>query len=355
MRRISVRLALAFAALLAVSAATVGWLLWPRPAVEVEVKPVPEVSNALAFRDDRLAESRAAQVPDHNREKLLVHRSAGSEVVFLYIHGFSATRGEGEQVVDALATEWSANAWYLRLPGHGGPGQGLADAKAQAYFDTVTDALGMAARLGDKTVVIGTSTGGALAIWAAATHPEHVDALILASPLVDYADPTVSLLLSSHQAEWLGHQIIGETRNVRWVHDPQNRKVEGYDDRWTWRYPTRALIHLEDVRRATTPPDLQAAVTQPTLVLVYDKDADNRDPTVSVDAARAAYDRFNGGQPRSGSRFVRIQDGSHVLLSEFVRTNKDEVISPIRDFLRSVVGLPPRERALQAHEGNRNR
>ena len=131
--------------------------------------------------------------------------------------------------------------------------------------------------------------------------------------------------------------------------------VEGYDDRWTWRYPTRALIHLEDVRRATTPPDLQAAVTQPTLVLVYDKDADNRDPTVSVDAARAAYDRFNGGQPRSGSRFVRIQDGSHVLLSEFVRINKDEVISPIRDFLRSVVGLPPRERALQAHEGNRNR
>jgi len=349
MRRILSRIAQATAVLSGVVGVGLVGLLWPRDPVEVQASAVPHVSNALAFRDARLAESREAGVPASNTEKLLLHRSGGSEVVFLYIHGFSASRGEGEWVVDALATEWSANTWYLRLPGHGGPGDGLADARAQAYFDTVTQALGMADRLGDKTVVIATSTGGALAIWAAANHAEHIDALILASPLVDYADFTTSLLLGSHQAEWIGHQILGETRDVQWVDDPEGRKVRGYDDRWTWRYPTRALVNLEDVRRVTADPALQAQVDQPTLMLVYDRDADHQDRTISVEAAEEAFGRFHDGQPHPASRFVRIADGTHVLLSEFVRTDKDAVISPMRDFLRSVVGPPPRERALQAH------
>ena len=355
MRRLLVRLAQLASVLLAIASIALVWLLWPRPKVEVVAGDVPHVANALEFRDARLAESRAAEVPPSNTEKLVLHRSGGSEVVFLYIHGFSASRGEGELVVDTLAREWSANAWYLRLPGHGGPGQGLADSPAQDYFDTVTQALGMARRLGDKTVVIATSTGASLAIWAAATHPEYVDAIILASPLVDYADPTVSLLLSSHQAEWIGHQVLGEIRDVRWVKDPQKRKVSGYDDRWTWRYPTRALINLEDVRRITAEPELQSKVGQPSLMLVYDKDPENRDPTVSVDAAEDAFSRFNGGEPHADSRLVRIEDGAHVLMSEYVRTDKDAVISSMRDFLRVVVGLPPRERALYGQQAESDR
>ena len=39
-------------------------------------------------------------------------------------------------------------------------------------------------------LVIATSTGATLALWAAATYPDQIDALILSSPLIDFADPT---------------------------------------------------------------------------------------------------------------------------------------------------------------------
>lgn len=342
------RILVGLGVLLGVGLLSAAVVLRPGPPLDYTPHPPPHVADALAFRDARLAESAAAGVPDHNAERLVVHRAAGSDVVFLYVHGFSAARGEGELVVDTLAREWSANTWYLRLPGHGGPGAALGAASASEYFDTITDALGMARRLGDRTVVIATSTGATLAIWAAATYPEHVDALVLASPLVDYADPTAALLLHSAHAEWLSTQILGEERDVTWRHDPEGRKGARYDDHWSTRYPSRALVTLERVRRYASRPEVHAAVRAPTLLLYYYADDEHQDGTVSVDAARTAFGRFANGAGHPASRSVAIADGTHVLLSEHVRTDKAAVLAATRDFLRDVVGSPPRERALRS-------
>jgi len=342
------RLLIAAGVLLVGLVATVAILLRPRPPLDYTASTPPHVTDALAFRDTRIAESRAAGVPDHNTERLVLHRAGGSEVVFLYIHGFSASRGEGELVVDTLAAEWSANAWYLRLPGHGGPGEALGEATADQYFDTVTEALGMARRLGDKVVIISTSTGAALAMWAAGTHPDYIDAIVIASPLVRYADPKGNLLLSSAHAEWMTRQILGAERNVKWTVDPEGRKGEHYDRHWTWRYPSKALVHLDDVRRHATRPEVLAKVTQPALLLTYERDHTRTDGTIDLDAAEAAVATFNGGTPHPLTRSVEVEDGTHVLMSEHVRTDKDVVLSAIRDFLRDVVGSPPRERAIQA-------
>jgi hypothetical protein len=47
---------------------------------------------------------------------------------------------------------------------------------------------------------------------------------------------------------------------------------------------------------------------------------------------------------------VAIADGAHVLMSEHVRSDKEAVLQATRDFLRQVVGLPPRERTLRARQ-----
>ena len=339
-------LVVGFGALLVVLAVGLVVLLRPRPLIDYTPHPPPKVDDPLAFRAARLAESEAAGVDEVNAERLVLHRAGGSEVVFLYIHGFSAARGEGELVVDTLAMEWSANTWYLRLPGHGGPGTAMATATPQSYFDTVTDALGMAKRLGDKVVVVSTSTGASLGMWAAATYPDHVDALIMASPLVEYRDPKGNYLLGSVHGQWLAEQILGTERNVRWTIDPEQRKGEHYDRHWTWRYPTKAIVTLDDVRRYATQPETLAEVHQPTLLVYYYKDEAHQDATISVGAARSAFAALNGGTPHPLSRSVAIADGAHVLMSEHVRTDKDAVLTALRDFLREVVGSPPRERAL---------
>jgi hypothetical protein len=58
--------------------------------------------------------SRAVGVPDHSTEKLTIHNVAKDGWAILYLHGFGATRGEGEMVVESVAEAVNANAYYCR-------------------------------------------------------------------------------------------------------------------------------------------------------------------------------------------------------------------------------------------------
>ncbi|MEO1224073.1 MAG: hypothetical protein AAFX92_07575, partial [Pseudomonadota bacterium] len=49
----------------------------------------------------------------------LADKSENLDGVLLYIHGFGASRGEGEYVFDRVAEKYRANTYYMRLPGHG--------------------------------------------------------------------------------------------------------------------------------------------------------------------------------------------------------------------------------------------
>ena len=332
----------------------VGVLLRPRPVFDHTPGPIPRIVDAVAFHEAKVAESLAAGVPASNTERLVLNRSAGSEVVFLYLHGFSASRGEGELVVDTLTAEWSANTWYARLPGHGGPGEAMGTASADQYFDTVTEAVGLASRLGDKVVVVATSTGATLALWAAATYPEHIDAVIISSPLIEFADPKAGLLLGSAHAEQLTRLVLGETRDLR-PRDEDGNPVEAVNSPWTKRYPSRAVVHLEDVRAHAARSAIYSAVTQPTLMFYYYADDTNQDETIDVAAARGAFAQLNHGAAHPQSKSVAITRGAHVLFSEHIPSDKDTILDESRHFLRAVVGLPPRERAMQQHNSDGER
>ncbi len=335
------------AALLVAVVVVLAVSLRPRPLIDYTPHEPPTVADAFAFRDDHIAASKARGVPDRNTERLVLHRSGGSDVVFLYLHGFSASRGEGEYLVDTLAAEWSANSWYVLLPGHGGPGEALAQVTPAEYFDTVTDAVGMANRLGDKVVVVATSTGAMLGVWAAATFPEHIDALIIASPLFGYADPKGTYLLGSANAEWFVHQVLGEVRDLR----PMDARGERYTEpeaRWTSVYPSKSLVVLDDVRAYGARPEVHDSLEQPILMFYYYADEQHQDNTINIDDVKSAYARFNHGTPHPHSKLVPIAEGEHVLFSQYKESDKDTILAESRDFLRQVVGSPPRERALEA-------
>ena len=329
------------------SLAGVGVMLRPRPLIDYRPAPTPAISDVVAFHEAKVAESLSAGVFEGRTERLVLHRASGSDVVFLYLHGFSASRGEGEYVVDILTAEWSANTWYARLPGHGGPGAALGTAPAEAYFDTVTEAVAMAGRLGDKVVVIATSTGATLALWAAATYPDQIDALILSSPLIDFADPKGKLLLGGAHSEWLVEKILGENRDLR--ERLPGGAFPNYDaEPWMKQYPSKAVLHLEDVRAFAARPSIFTAVEQPTLMFYYYADDAHQDETIDITAARDAFSQLNGGSPHAQSRSIAIRHGEHVLFSAHKASDKDTILAECRNFLREVVGLPARERALRA-------
>lgn len=305
----------------------------PRPGLVDPPPPVPP-ADADAWLADKVAESASIGVSPQGKERIARATEGRSEVAFLFVHGFGATRGEGEYVVDAIAQDWSANVYYARLPGHGQDKQAHAAATAEEWLAASAEALGVANALGDRVVVVGASTGSAIATWLAATYPDRVHALILTSPFYDYPEGWTAPLLNSRGGVTLASLALGRERDCN-LYDP--RKQPGYEDHWQTVQMYSILGQLERLRRHCARPEVFAAVTQPTLMMMHYASYDEHDTVVSIPAMRAAYASFNGGRPHSKSRLVAVRDGNHVLLSEYVRTDKQAVRMAIDVFLNQVL------------------
>ena len=101
-------------------------------------------------------------------------------ISIIYLHGFSATRQETKPVSDIVAQELGANLYYTKLTGHGQDWQALAKATVNDWLNDTVEALEIGRQLGDKVVVIGTSTGESLAVWLASNeNKEDILALVI--------------------------------------------------------------------------------------------------------------------------------------------------------------------------------
>lgn len=303
-------------------------------------RPMPRLSYehatpkpVKAYVEARLEASKAEGVLRGNEERLVERSPEKTRVAILYIHGFGAARAEGEAVTDVLAEELQANVYYTRLPGHGGGMEAQAAATYEQYFERVEEAFHEARLLGEKVLLVGSSTGGLLCVWLASRHPEDVSALVLASPLFAIDDPS-SVLLTKRLGMPLIELLLGKERDSSWRgRDPEKRKVDGYDDHWITRQYYRALTNLDDIRRVAARQEVMQDVKAPMLLMYYEADEKRRDHVVSIPAMHQFFAMANGGKPHPLSRELAIADGSHVLLSAYVRTDKEKILAETRKFL----------------------
>ncbi len=329
---------LALAALLLLALAAFG--LWPRPLSYTPA--VPAVGPVDAWVAAKIAESQRLGVRPGNEERLARVSPERTPTAILYLHGFGASRAEGEAVVEPVAAKLGANTLYGRLPGHG-----LDDMDAHAaaglddYLDNVEETFQAAMQLGEQVLLIGSSTGGLLATWLAARHPEQVAGLILAAPFYGFGDPAAALLIDRPIGPPLIRAAFGEVRNAGWTTDPEQRKQEGYERYWTIEQRYDALFQLASLRRFTATDETFDAVRAPALLFYYYKDEAHQDTIVSLDVMKAAFARFGGSEgPHPASRMVPISDGNHILFSRYVRTDKATIGKDIDVFLASAGLLP---------------
>ncbi len=321
-------------ALLALLAALLALALSPAPlpAVRADPRRLPAVPAEPAALDAWLA-AREARFDDitPGAEQGVVwadpERPARTPLALVYLHGYSATRQEVSPLVEEVAAKLGANAFFARLRGHGRTGEAFAEATAADWLDDGVLALAVGHAIGDRVVLVGTSTGGTLACWLAA-HGADPAAMVLISP--NFGPRAAGAwLLGTRARGLLTRLVVGETR--AW--EPANPEQARY---WTHRYPSRALFPMNDLVRLTERADFRA-IRAPTLALVSPGDRVVRSERVAPHLARMGS---------AVTRLVEVTDSGdpsqHVLAGRILSPgNTARLAGIVEDFLRDVLPAAP--------------
>ncbi len=207
---------------------------------------------------------------------------AATETVVLYLHGFSATSEEIRPVPDRVAEQLGANLVFARLTGHGRSGSALGEARAGDWVADAELFLQIARAVGDRVVVMGTSTGATLAAYVL-TEPEPseaVAAVVMISPNIEVANPAGPLLELAGARIWVPW-VAGAERSF----EPIN---EGHGTYWTTQYPTVAAVSMGTLLREARARDY-SGVSIPALFMFADTDQ-----VISAPAARDFAEGWGG-------------------------------------------------------------
>src|SRR5699024_7876407 len=115
------------------------------------------------------------------------HRKNKTPYSIVYLHGFKASRGEGSPIHKTIARTFGCNLYLARLHSHGlKTNQPFKEFSSAQFIQSAIDACRIGQKIGEKVLLMGTSTGGALALYAAGSSQYSIPiaGLILYSPLI---------------------------------------------------------------------------------------------------------------------------------------------------------------------------
>ena len=168
-----------------------------RPSVSWEVPQASEQVDVMVLKNSIDAKEKNTDFikPDNESRILFVDSlPKKTDYCLLYLHGFSASPKEGYPVNVDFAKRYHMNAYFPRLYGHGlETPNNLVDMTPDKLINSAKEALRIARQLGDKVILMSTSTGGTLSLILAAENPD-IEALILYSPNIEMFDDMTKIL-----------------------------------------------------------------------------------------------------------------------------------------------------------------
>lgn len=256
-----------------------------------------------------------------------------TEYSLLYLHGFSASWYEGYPTHQNFARRFGMNAYIPLLADHGLVTEDpLLNMTPDNLYESAKEALVLARLLGKKVIVMGTSSGGTLALKLAADFPEMIDGLILLSPNVRINNSKAFLL----SGPW-GLQMARKVYNSNY-----RENIDGVDIKecqyWNCKYRLEATVYLQQLIDATMTRKTFEKMKAPLFAGYYYKDETHQDQVVRVDAILDMFKKV--ATPDSLKRKQAFPEaGEHVIGGELFSGSLDEVQQACFLFGEEVLGL----------------
>jgi pimeloyl-ACP methyl ester carboxylesterase len=261
---------------------------------------------------------------------------AQTAYVLLYLHGFSACRMEGFPVNEDFPKRYGCNAYLARLASHGLISENpLIDMTPYRLYESAKQALVIARQLGPKVIIMGTSTGGTLALKLAADFPEMVSGLILFSPNVRIKQKA-SVLLSKPWGLQIARLNFGGDFRVS-KEDPSSEGCKY----WNCRYRAEATVYLQQLIDVMMNDEVFTKVKCPLFMGYYYKDEQHQDETVEVKAELRMFRQV--GTPDATKRAQAFPEaGSHVIACSLTSKSVGEVAKATYLFAEEILKMAPK-------------
>ncbi|MDR6819160.1 alpha-beta hydrolase superfamily lysophospholipase [Neorhizobium sp. 2083] len=207
---------------------------------------------------------------------------AKTPFAIVYVHGFSASAEEIRPLPDLVAAALGANLYFTRLAGHGRSGDAMGEPNLEDWFKDFSESLAIGEAVGNRVIVIGTSTGASLATLALADPKiaPRISAAVFLSP--NYGINSFgAFLLTTPVAPQLSRLLLGESRGFT----PYNDRHAAH---WTTRYPTRALLPMAALVKLSVESPVEQVKT-PALFLYS-----SLDEVIRPDKVRTVAGRWGG-------------------------------------------------------------
>lgn len=314
---------------------SVVYLLGPKPSSPTYTNTLPSVpADAVALETYIKQNEAQHKIKPENEARIIWANDSAkqkTEYAIVYLHGFSASQEEGDPVHTSIAKKFGCNLFLARLAEHGiDTTEELMNLTAEKYWETVKQAYAIGKELGNKVIIMGTSTGGTNALQLAANYPE-IASLILLSPNIAIKDPNAWLANNP----W-GLQIARIVKGSNYNITKDQRDI--YKKYWNSHYRLEAIVNLQEYLETTTNKEAFTKIKQPVLMLYYYKDEVHQDSVVQVNAMLKMFDEL-GTVPELKRKLAMPNTGDHVLGSYVKSNDYQGVETEITKFMMDVLQM----------------
>jgi esterase/lipase len=318
-----------------VAVLTIVYFVGPKPKHPIYNLDLPKITVTGTALDSMITKQESIfDIKPENESRIIWADSTKqkTEYSIVYLHGFTASQEEADPIHTNIAKKFGCNLYLPRLYGHGlkDTVHALEDFTADKFWETNKQALAIAKQLGNKVILMSTSSGGTTAIKLLGEY-DGIAANIMLSPNMEINDPN-AWILNNPWGKQIASLVKGGSTFL------SKRQDSAYKQYWTHKYKVEGAVELQELIETIVTSSNFKKVTEPTLLLYYYKDEKNQDAVVKVSAMKKMFEQI--ATPANMKQEFAIPNADNHVIGSYLQS-KDWVTveEKITSFMTGILGM----------------